>query len=45
MRSFRRVSYWPGPFGPNGGLVTFSPRPSGVPYSRARDSSTWRVMR
>jgi hypothetical protein len=27
MRSFRRVSYRPGPFGPNGGLVTFSLRP------------------
>jgi sphingomyelin phosphodiesterase 2 len=27
MRSFRRVSYRPGPFGPNGGLVTFSRRP------------------
>jgi sphingomyelin phosphodiesterase 2 len=24
MRSFRRVSYRPGPFGPDGGLVTFS---------------------
>ena len=23
MRSFRQVSYWPGPFGPYGGLVTF----------------------
>jgi len=27
MRSFRRVSYRPGPFGPFGGLVTFSRRP------------------
>ena len=37
MRSFRRVSYRPGPFGPNGGLVTFSRRPvvgHGVPAVR-----------
>jgi endonuclease/exonuclease/phosphatase family metal-dependent hydrolase len=27
MRSFRRVSWRPGPFGPYGGLVTFSRRP------------------
>ena len=27
MRSFRQVSYRPGPFGPKGGLVTFSRRP------------------
>jgi hypothetical protein len=27
MRSFRRVSWRPGPFGPSGGLVTFSRRP------------------
>src|ERR1700749_622954 len=27
MRSFRRVSYRPGPFGPYGGLVIFSRRP------------------
>ena len=35
MRSFRRVSYWPGPFGPAGGLVTFSRRPvSGTAFRR-----------
>jgi Endonuclease/Exonuclease/phosphatase family len=35
MRSFRRVSYRPGPFGPNGGLVTFSRRPvSGTVFRR-----------
>jgi hypothetical protein len=35
MRSFRRVSYWPGPFGPYGGLVTFSRRPvSGTAFRR-----------
>jgi sphingomyelin phosphodiesterase 2 len=35
MRSFRRVSYWRGPFGPAGGLVTFSRRPvSGTAYRR-----------
>ena len=35
MRSFRRVSYRPGPFGPNGGLVTFSRRPvSGTAFRR-----------
>jgi hypothetical protein len=35
MRSFRQVSYRPGPFGPNGGLVTFSRRPvSGTAYRR-----------
>jgi sphingomyelin phosphodiesterase 2 len=35
MRSFRRVSYRPGPFGPNGGLVTFSRRPvSGTAFWR-----------
>lgn len=35
MRSFRRVSYRPGPFGPAGGLVTFSRRPvSGTRYRR-----------
>ena len=35
MRSFRRVSYRPGPFGPKGGLVTFSRRPvSGTAFRR-----------
>jgi len=35
MRSFRQVSYWPAPFGPAGGLVTFSRRPvSGTVYRR-----------
>jgi endonuclease/exonuclease/phosphatase family metal-dependent hydrolase len=35
MRSFRRVSYRPGPFGPYGGLVTFSRRPvSGTAFRR-----------
>ena len=35
MRSFRQVSYWPGPFGPAGGLVTFSRRPvSGTAFRR-----------
>ena len=35
MRSFRRVSWRPGPFGPNGGLVTFSRRPvSGTAFRR-----------
>jgi len=35
MRSFRRVSYRPGPFGPAGGLVTFSRRPvSGTAFRR-----------
>ena len=35
MRSFRQVSYWPGPFGPAGGLVTFSRRPvSGRAFRR-----------
>src|ERR1700745_4484137 len=35
MRSFRRVSYRPGPFGPHGGLVTFSRRPvSGTAFRR-----------
>ena len=35
MRSFRRVSWRPGPFGPNGGLVTFSRRPvSGTTFRR-----------
>jgi sphingomyelin phosphodiesterase 2 len=35
MRSFRRVSYRPGPFGPNGGLVTFSRGPiSGTAFRR-----------
>ena len=35
MRSFRRVSYRPGPFGPNGGLVTFARRPvSGTAFRR-----------
>jgi len=35
MRSFRRVSWRPGPFGPMGGLVTFSRRPvSGTAFRR-----------
>ncbi len=35
MRSFRRVSWRPGPFGPYGGLVTFSRRPvSGTAFRR-----------
>ena len=35
MRSFRRVSWRPGPFGPYGGLVTFSRRPvSGTTFRR-----------
>ena len=35
MGSFRRVSYRPGPFGPDGGLVTFSRRPvSGTAFRR-----------
>jgi endonuclease/exonuclease/phosphatase family metal-dependent hydrolase len=35
MRSFRRVSYRPGPFGPHGGLVTFSRRPvAGTAFRR-----------
>ena len=35
MRSFRRVSYRPAPFGPTGGLVTFSRRPvSGTVFRR-----------
>jgi sphingomyelin phosphodiesterase 2 len=35
MRSFRQVSYWRGPTGPAGGLVTFSRRPvSGTRYRR-----------
>jgi len=35
MRSFRQVSYRPGPFGPSGGLVTFSRRPvSGTSFRR-----------
>src|ERR1700748_1180921 len=35
MRSFRQVSYRPGPFGPHGGLVTFSRRPvSGTAFRR-----------
>jgi len=35
MRSFRQVSYRPGPFGPAGGLVTFSRRPvSGTAFRR-----------
>jgi len=35
MRSFRRVSYRPGPFGPSGGLVTFSRRPvAGTAFRR-----------
>jgi sphingomyelin phosphodiesterase 2 len=35
MRSFRQVSYRPGPAGPAGGLVTFSRRPtSGTAYRR-----------
>jgi sphingomyelin phosphodiesterase 2 len=35
MRSFRRVSWRPGPFGPMGGLVTFSRRPvSGTTFRR-----------
>jgi sphingomyelin phosphodiesterase 2 len=35
MRSFRRVSYRPGPFGPYGGLVTFARRPvSGTAFWR-----------
>ena len=35
MRSFRQVSYRPGPFGPDGGLVTFSRRPvSGTAFRR-----------
>src|SRR5439155_1727950 len=35
MRSFRRVSYRPGPFGPYGGLVTFARRPvSGTAFRR-----------
>jgi sphingomyelin phosphodiesterase 2 len=35
MRSFRQVSYWPGPFGPAGGLVTFSRWPvSGTAFRR-----------
>jgi len=35
MRSFRQVSYWRAPFGPAGGLVTFSRRPvSGTAYRR-----------
>src|SRR6201989_1429706 len=35
MRSFRRVSYRPGPFGPYGGLVTFSRRPvAGTAFRR-----------
>jgi hypothetical protein len=35
MRSFRRVSWRPGPFGPDGGLVTFSRRPvSGTAFRR-----------
>ena len=35
MRSFRQVSWRPGPFGPMGGLVTFSRRPvSGTAFRR-----------
>jgi hypothetical protein len=35
MRSFRQVSWRPGPFGPYGGLVTFSRRPvSGTAFRR-----------
>jgi hypothetical protein len=35
MRSFRKVSYRPGPFGPKGGLVTFSRRPvAGTAFRR-----------
>src|SRR2546423_1326310 len=35
MRSFRQVSWRPGPFGPEGGLVTFSRRPvSGTAFRR-----------
>ena len=35
MRSFRQVSYRPAPFGPGGGLVTFSRRPvSGTAFRR-----------
>jgi hypothetical protein len=36
MRSFRQVSYWRGPAGPAGGLVTFSRRPvsPGTRYRR-----------
>ena len=34
---FRRVSYRPGPFGPNGGLVTFS----GVIVSQGLPASSW----
>jgi sphingomyelin phosphodiesterase 2 len=35
MRSFQQVSYWRGPAGPAGGLVTFSRRPvSGMRYRR-----------
>jgi endonuclease/exonuclease/phosphatase family metal-dependent hydrolase len=34
MRSFRQVSYWPGPAGPAGGLVTFSRRPAAGPAYR-----------
>ena len=35
MRSFRQVSYRPVPFGPAGGLVTFSRRPvSGTAFRR-----------
>src|SRR5437588_6167807 len=35
MGSFRWVSYRPGPFGPHGGLVTFSRRPvSGTAFGR-----------
>ncbi len=39
MRSFRQVSWGPGPFGPYGGLVTFSRRPRG----RGRSSFGTRI--